>query len=72
MKPRSSEHKYPRFRRNGTKSGLEDGLGLEWVQKEAQSLNFNIFKMAATAIFKFSHKNNVNSRKMEKRLSEHK
>ena len=72
MKPRFSEHKYPRFRRNGTKSSLEDGLRLEWVQKEAQSLTFKITKMAAVWIYNFPHKNNVNCRKMGPRFSEHK
>ena len=39
--------KCSRFRRIGTDNefGVDDGLGLEWVQKEAQSSTFKIFKM---------------------------
>ena len=66
-----SEHKCSRFRRIGAKFGTDNGLGLEWVRKEAQSLTLKITKMAAVRIYSFLHKNNVIYRKMEKRFSEH-
>ena len=41
------QHEYLTFRRIGAKFGVDDGIHLEWVQKEAQSLAFKITKMAA-------------------------
>ena len=54
MEQRFFEHECSRFRRIGTKFGTDDGLGLEWVQREAPKsylqnfqngghLNFQIF-----------------------------
>ena len=54
MEPRFSEHKCPRFRRMGTKFGVDDGVRLGWIQKEAQILTFKIVKMAAPSIFNSS------------------
>ena len=53
IEPRFFEHKSSGFRRIGTKFGKDDDLGLEWVQKEAESFAFKIFKIAATLIFNF-------------------
>ena len=54
MEPRFSENKCSKFRRIDTKFGIDHALGQEWVQKQAKSLTFKIFKVAATAIFNFS------------------
>ena len=52
MESHFSGQKCSKLPRMGNKFGVDDGLGLEWVQKEAQSLTF--FKIAAASIFSFS------------------